>query len=189
MFSYTNARFSIIMNDYKSWFISQDWDYSMSWLWCLSSSDVGSLSCLGSNNSNRFHIIFTVEWNFDAQILQKLKIYRKQAGTELCQAQLKLASSLFCFRLAQPTELELDWAGLSWDWYFPWGWVKVEIKAQPTELELDWAGLSLAIMFRSIFNMLVKIWNTSSNSRPENIIYWRFNLLLHQRTHCYFVYF
>ena len=31
-----------------------------------------------------------------------------QAGTELCQAQLKLASSLFCFRLAQPTELELD---------------------------------------------------------------------------------
>ena len=32
----------------------------------------------------------------------------KQAGTELCQAQLKLASSLFCFRLAQPTELELD---------------------------------------------------------------------------------
>ena len=34
-------------------------------------------------------------------------------GTELCQAQLKLSSSLFCFRLAQPTELELDWAGLS----------------------------------------------------------------------------
>ena len=32
----------------------------------------------------------------------------KQAGTELCQAQLKLASSLFCFRLAQPTESELD---------------------------------------------------------------------------------
>ena len=31
-----------------------------------------------------------------------------QAGTELCQAQLKLASSLFCFLLAQPTELELD---------------------------------------------------------------------------------
>ena len=32
----------------------------------------------------------------------------RQAGTELCQAQLKLASSLFCFRLAQLTELELD---------------------------------------------------------------------------------
>jgi len=76
MFSYTNARCSI-MNDYKSWFISQDWDYSMSWLRSLFSSDIGSLSCLGSNNSNRFHIIFTVEWNFDAQILQKLKIYRK----------------------------------------------------------------------------------------------------------------
>ena len=32
----------------------------------------------------------------------------EQAGTELCQAQLKLASSLFCLQLAQPTELELD---------------------------------------------------------------------------------
>ena len=32
----------------------------------------------------------------------------EQAGTELCQAQLKLASSLFCFRLAELTELELD---------------------------------------------------------------------------------
>ena len=70
-----------------------------------------------------------------------------QAGTELCPAQLKLALSLFCFWLAQPTELELDWAGLSWARYFPWGWVKVEIKAisaQPTELELNWAGLSWA---------------------------------------------
>ena len=28
-----------------------------------------------------------------------------QAGTELCQAQLKLASSLSCFRLARPTEV------------------------------------------------------------------------------------
>ena len=32
----------------------------------------------------------------------------EQAGTELCQAQLKLTSSLFCFRLSQPTALELD---------------------------------------------------------------------------------
>ena len=44
---------------------------------------------------------------------ETFNLKKKQAGTELCQPQLKLVSSLFCFRLAHPTELELDWAGLS----------------------------------------------------------------------------
>ena len=46
--------------------------------------------------------------NFVVQKTIAPKNVIEQAGTELCQAQLKLASGLFCFRLAQPTALELD---------------------------------------------------------------------------------